>query len=70
MVNPLARANMKRYLKDSDSYQNCRDESIKNLDSNESRLIQRIIQGEGKVVTNTSRTLTLDEAVERIKNRR
>lgn len=69
MVNPLARANMKRYLKDSDSFQTSRDESVKNLDSNESKLIQRIIQGDGKVASNTSRTLTLDEAVERIKNR-
>lgn len=67
MVNPLARKMMKNNLNDKDfqittDYNN----SNYNLDTKESDLIQKIIQGNNK----TSRTITLDEAVERIKKGR
>lgn len=68
MVNPLARANMKNYLKDREYENTIKVDPVKNLDSNESNLIKRIIQGE-KVTQNTAKVLTLDEAVERIKNK-
>lgn len=67
MVNPLARKNMKRYLKDDDKDYSYESSNTYNLDSNESVLIQKIIQGNGK---SSSKTITLDEAVQRMKNGR
>lgn len=65
MVNPLARVNMKNNLKDKDQVCNDTSSVVINLDSKESELIQRIIKNDTK-----SRVISLDEAVEKIKNSR
>lgn len=65
MVNPLARVNMKNNLKDQDQVCNDTSNMVVNLDTKESELIQRIIKSETK-----SRVISLDEAVEKIKNSR
>ena len=65
MVNPLARVNMKNNLKDQDQVCNNTNNMVVNLDSKESELIQRIIKSDTK-----SRIISLDEAVEKIKNSR
>ena len=65
MVNPLAKLNMKNNLKDKDQVCNDTRNVVVNLDSKESELIQRIIRNDTK-----SRVVSLDEAVERIKNSR
>lgn len=65
MVNPLARVNMKNNLKDQDKVCNDTSNMVVNLDTKESELIQRIIKSETK-----SRVISLDEAVEKIKNSR
>lgn len=68
MVNPLARVNMKNNLKDQDQVCNDTSNVVANLDSKESNLIQRIIKSDIK--STKSRVISLDEAVERIKNSR
>ena len=65
MVNPLARINMKKNLKDQDQIFIETNNTVLNLDSKESDLIQRIIKNDTK-----SKVISLDEAVERIKNSR
>ncbi len=66
MVNPLARINMKKNLKDQDQIViETTINTVLNLDSKESDLIQRIIKNDTK-----SKVISLDEAVERIKNSR
>lgn len=65
MVNPLARLNMINNLKDKDQVCNDTSNVVINLDSKESELIQRIIKNDTK-----SRIISLDEAVEKIKNSR
>lgn len=73
MVNPLARQNMKSYLKKEDAeglyeqYVGGGFHAAPNLDNKEQELIQNIIQGSK---TNKTNRITLDELVLRIKESR
>lgn len=64
MANPLARQNMKNYLK-KDDVQTHQSISNLNLDNKEHELIQNIIGGSKK-----TNKITLDELVLRIKEGR
>ncbi|NLK43935.1 MAG: hypothetical protein GX300_06045 [Tissierellia bacterium] len=76
MVNPLSRVGMKNIVNkgpiiSSNISRNLpRAGSLSNLDEREEDLLQDIINGQREVVEglSTNKTITLEEAVERIKN--
>lgn len=70
MVNPLARKSMSKYLNNGDKREYQEYSSVTNLGTNENKIIKKIINGDRKVTTMSSKTLSLDEAVQRIKDKR
>lgn len=72
MVNPLARVIMERNLKTQPIISSRVVDDENNLDDREREIISDIINGEREIVEGTKKNtaITLDEAVNRIKNNR
>ncbi|WP_353094552.1 hypothetical protein [Tissierella praeacuta] len=73
MVNPLSRIAMQNLIKDNKPIISTRVETqADNLDSKEEKIITDIINGEKMVMEGRSKNtaITLDEAVNKIKNNR
>lgn len=73
MVNPLSRVSMQNVIRNKNPKMNLTEESKGiNLNNKENDLIRDIIKGEREVIENKgiNTMITLDEAVNRIKNNR